>query len=86
MNLRGFKGFFKGEWRKNGRHALGQHGFAGTGRTDHEDVVATGAGNFKGALGGLLAADVFKIHQELLRLVQQGFAIDLYRCDTIALN
>jgi hypothetical protein len=47
---------------------LGEHGFARTGRANHQDVVASGAGHLDGTLGRLLSADVFEIHEELLRL------------------
>ena len=69
VNLGGLESLFEGERRKNGGHALGQHGLAGAGGADHEDVVASGAGDFDGAFGGLLAADVFEVDEELLRLL-----------------
>ena len=62
MNARGFDGLFERHWRKNRGNALGQHGLAGAGRTDEEDVVASGAGYFERALGGLLAVDVAEVH------------------------
>jgi hypothetical protein len=67
-----------------GGHALGQHGFAGAWRANYEDVVATGAGDFDGALGGLLAADVFEVDQEILRFAQESVAVCLQRDDAIA--
>jgi hypothetical protein len=39
---------------------------------------------FEGALGGLLAANVFEIHMELLRLAQQLPGIDLHARDAVA--
>ena len=70
VDLRCLEGFFKGKGSEGGRQALGQHRFAGTGRADHENVVAACSGDFEGALCGLLAADVFKVDGELLKLTQ----------------
>src|ERR1039458_9794950 len=50
MNLGGFQSLFKGERGEDGGQALGQHGFAGAGRADHENVVAAGGGPLSGAL------------------------------------
>jgi hypothetical protein len=38
--------------------------------------VPAGAGDFEGALGSLLSANVFEIHREMLRLVQSRLLID----------
>ena len=84
VDFGGLERFFESERRQDGGHALGQHGFAGAGRADHQDVVASGAGDFDGALGGLLAADVFEIDQEFLGFVQQGVAIGFQRDDAVA--
>src|SRR5580700_2463776 len=84
VNLGGFEGFFESQRRKNCWHALGQHGFAGAGRADHEDVVASGAGDFYCPLGGLLAANVFEVNEEFLRFFQQGVAIGFQRDDAVA--
>ena len=61
VNLRRLQRFFKRERRQDRGHALGQHRLAGAGRADHQDVVAAGAGDFEGALGGLLSADIFEV-------------------------
>jgi hypothetical protein len=66
MDLGSFERLFESERRQDGRHALGQHGLTRAGRADHEDVVATGTGNFESTLGGLLAANVLEIHKEVL--------------------
>ena len=84
VNLGGLECFFESQRRQDGGHALGQHGFAGAGRADHEDVVASGAGDFDGALGGLLAADVFEVDEEFLRFFQQRVAIGFQRDDAVA--
>ena len=75
MDFRRFQRFFKRERRQNGRNALGQHRLARPRRPDHQNVMSAGAGDFKGALGRLLAADVFEIHRKMLRLAQQRFLI-----------
>ena len=62
VNLGRLQRFFESERRQDGRHALRQHGLARSGRADHQNVVASGAGDFEGALGGLLAAHVFEVH------------------------
>src|ERR1700722_2808293 len=84
VNLCRLQGFFEGKWRQDRRHALGQHGLAGAGRTDHEDVVASGAGDFDGALGGLLSANVFEVDEELLRFTEQRFVVGFHRLDAVA--
>src|SRR5580704_14092950 len=50
--LRGF------EWRQYAGEPGRQHRLAGAGRADHQEVVATGRGDFEGALGAFLALDV----------------------------
>ena len=71
MNLGRLQRLFEGERREDGRHALGEHRFAGAGRPDHQNVVASGASDLDGALGGLLSANVFEVDKELLRLAQE---------------
>src|ERR1700678_4437046 len=46
------KRFFEGQRRQNGGEAFGEHGFTGARRTDEEDVVAAGGGDFQGAFDG----------------------------------
>jgi hypothetical protein len=84
VNFGGFERLFERERRQDRGHALGQHGFAGTGRADHQDVVASGAGHFQGALGGLLPADFFKVDAEVLCFAEQSVAIDLQGMYAIA--
>ena len=40
-----------------------QHRFAGTGRSDHEQVVPAGGGDFERALAALLALDVLQVDE-----------------------
>jgi hypothetical protein len=47
-------------------------------------MVGTGAGNFEGALGGLLAANVLEIRMELLLLAEQLIGVDLQAGNTVA--
>ena len=76
VDLGGFERFFEAQRRQDGRQALGEHGFAGAGRADHEDVVAAGGGDFERALGDVLAADVFEVEGEVLQLVEQAGGFD----------
>src|SRR5579863_4912297 len=46
--------------------------------------MASGAGDFDGALGGLLSADVFEVDEELLRFAEQGFVIGFDGDDAVA--
>src|SRR5271157_575203 len=71
MDLRGFQRFRKGERRQDSGHALGQHRLAGTGRPDHQQVVATRRGDFNGPLRRLLPPHVAKVHRKLLRRFQK---------------
>ena len=61
VDLGGLEGFVETQRREDGGQALGEHGLAGAGRADHEDVVAAGGGDFEGALGDVLAADVVEV-------------------------
>src|ERR1700676_465692 len=44
--------------------------------------MASGARNFKGALGWLLSPDIFEVHGEMLRLAEQRFAVHVEPQDT----
>src|SRR5712692_11992187 len=46
--------------------------------------MATGAGNFEGALGGLLATHILEVHHEVLQLAQKGVAVYFERQNTVA--
>src|SRR6266478_7179431 len=71
VDLGRFQRFLKTEWRQDGGNAFRQHGLAGTGRTDHQNVVSTGAGNFECALGSLLAADILKSDTKVTVIIQR---------------
>src|ERR1700733_1633111 len=77
VDLGGLQRFFEAEGREDGGQALGEHGLAGTGRTDHEDVVTAGCGHFEGALGGMLAAHVGEIQRVMLQLTEHLFGFDM---------
>src|ERR1019366_3612844 len=47
VNLGSFESLLKSEGWQDGWHALGEHRLAGARRADHQDVVTSGAGNFK---------------------------------------
>ncbi len=51
----------KAERRQDAGQPLGEHGLAGTGRADHEDVVGSGGGHFERTLGHGLAADFAEV-------------------------
>ena len=76
VDLGGFEGFFEAQRREDGGQALGEHGLAGAGRADHEDVVATGGGDLEGALGDVLAADVAEVGLVLDGFVEEGGGFD----------
>jgi hypothetical protein len=65
VDLGGFDGLFEGERRQDAGEALGEHGLAGAGRADHEDIVHAGGGHFEGAFGHGLAAHVAEIGRRL---------------------
>ena len=75
VNFGGLQCLFESKGRKDRRHALGQHGFAGAGRADHQNVVTAGRGHFQRALGGLLSAHIFEVDGKLLRLRQRRSGI-----------
>src|SRR5208337_5319650 len=66
------------------RHPFRQHGFSRSWRPDHQNVVTAGTGDFERALGGLLAANVFEIHVELLRLTQQLVGVNPQAANAVA--
>ena len=76
VDLGGLEGFFEAQRGEDGREALGEHGFAGAGRADHEDVVAAGGGDFQGALGDVLAADVAEVGLIFDGFVEEEGAVD----------
>ena len=71
VDLGGLEGFFETQRREDRGQALGEHGLAGAGRADHEDVVAAGGGDFERALGDVLAADVAEVGVVLDGFVEQ---------------
>ena len=64
----GFQGFLWSEGRQDAGKALGQHGFPGTRRSDQQNVVSAGRGDFQGALGVRLSTNVGKIFRGAGRL------------------
>ena len=51
--------------------ALGEHRFAGTGRAEHEEIVAARHGHFDGPLDVMLAAHVAEIDLVVLVLGEE---------------
>ena len=72
MDLRGLDGFLKRQRRKNAGESFREHGFAGAGRPDHQNIVAAGGSHFERALGGGLAADIAEIGQGSSEEVNDG--------------
>jgi hypothetical protein len=64
---RHFEEFCRRERRQDRRQPRRQHGFAGAGRTDHEQIVATGRSDFESALGAFLAFDIGEVEQRSAR-------------------
>ena len=62
MDLRQLKRGFEFQRRQNRWQTFRQHGLARAWRTNQENVVAAGSGDFQRALGGLLAAYFAKIN------------------------
>ena len=60
---RDFKEFRWRQRRQDRGQPRRQHGFAGAGRADHQEVVAAGRGDLERALGALLALDVAQVEQ-----------------------
>jgi hypothetical protein len=57
----GLDGFLERERWKNGGHPSGEHGLAGAGRPDHQDVVRAGGRDLEPALGVCVAPHVGEI-------------------------
>ena len=57
--------------REDGRQTLGEHGFARTRRSDHEDVVSARGGDFERPLDVFLPLDLGKVGKGKLLLVRR---------------
>src|SRR5579884_772073 len=84
MNFGRLECFFKSERREYRRDALGKHRLAGSGWTNHENVVTAGTGHFKGALGSLLSPHVFEVDGKMLRFGEQFPLVYGNRLNSIA--
>ena len=76
VDLGGLEGLFKAERGEDGGKALGEHGLAGAGWADHEDVVAPGGGDLQSAFGDVLAADVSEVGVVVGGLAEHLAAVD----------
>src|SRR6516162_8918115 len=65
---RDFEQFRRRQRRQDGRQPRGQHRLAGAGRSDHEQIVTAGGGDFERALGALLALDVLEVGERAVDL------------------
>src|SRR3989344_3598594 len=61
MNSCGLESFFEGKLRQNSGKGLGKHGFAGTGRPVHCDIVPACSRDKKSPLRSLLAPNIREI-------------------------
>jgi len=68
--LGGFDGFVKAHGGKNGGDATGQHGFAGSWRADHQQIVTAGSRDLQSPLGVLLAPHFGKIFTIFILLLK----------------
>jgi len=68
VDFRRLQRFLKRKRRQNGRDSLGQHRLPRPRRPNHQNVMSPGTGDFEGALGGLLSANVFEVHRKMLCL------------------
>ena len=71
-------GFLEGHGRQNGGDAFRQHGFAGAGRANEQDVVAAGTRHLECTLGGLLAVHVAHVHGILRGLIEQLVGVNMH--------
>ena len=78
VNTRGLDGFVERHRRENCGDALGEHGLAGAGRPDKQDVVAASACDFESALSGLLPVDVAQVNGILCGLGKHLLGIDYH--------
>ena len=68
IDLGGLHGFLPGERRQDARQALGQHGFAGAGRTDEQDVVSARSRDDHRPAGQRLAHHIRNLIEKANRL------------------
>lgn len=66
VNFGGLQSLPEGEWRQNGWQPLRHHGFARTGRTYEQNVVAAGACHLKCAFHTLLPFHIGEIVREIV--------------------
>src|SRR5579863_8797970 len=79
MDLGRLQRLLQAERSKNGRQPLGQHGFARSWRSDHQDVVATGSGYLQSALGSLLPTNIFEVERETMLLIEKMTRVHMKR-------
>jgi len=63
VDLCGFKALLKIHIRQNRWEPFGEHGFSGTRRADHDDIVPAGRGHFQTTLHVLLALHIVEINR-----------------------
>ena len=70
VDFAGLDGFPERKRRQDTGKALGQHGLAGTGRTDHQNVMSAGGSHLQSAAGSGLAADIAERLEERNSLIK----------------
>ena len=75
-NFGDFDALFEIELGEDGRKRFGEDGLSASRRTAHQDIVAPGGGDFEGAFGVFLAADVLHIEEKGFFL-EERFHIDI---------
>ena len=73
--------FFQGERWQNGGQSLREHRFSRSGRADQQHVVASGSGDFQGALDRFLAFDFGEIDFFVVVLLEDLGDVDAGRRD-----
>lgn len=75
-NFGDFDAFFEIELGEDRGERFGENGLPASRRTAHQDIVAPGGGDFEGAFGVFLAADVLHIEEKGFFL-EERFHIDI---------
>ena len=72
MDHGNFEQFLGRQGRQDGGQALGEHAFARSGRSVHQEVVATCGGDLQRALGAFLSLDVAQVRHGRAGAAQGG--------------
>lgn len=70
IDLSGLQAFVRMEGGKDGGEALGQHGFPGSRWPQHQQVVSSSSGDYKGPFGIFLTANIGKVKWVLVQFFE----------------